>query len=368
MSTPNTEHNPDNEEIAPLIQIRICQPCLDGVGKECHTPTCALYLHRVDLPIARELYEVIEPTTPDTGKAEAQPASEGQQPAEAMPETETPENAAPEQTQGDCNENCERHITCLKRRLTSALTEVERLRTDIAHAVSEGEAYVPEYPWSTRTASEVAWALGQSVKGIELANGDLHKELEKLRAQLSTERAAREQAEKNYKEAQQEIADAIGKAVKEHVERCNAERERDSLATRLAESESREHQAREALEKAKKQVGHAFWICEHLAAEEPINTPREWQAQAGAFASTMEEIERSISAPPSTTVADLRKDRERLDWLETKRWGICNHLNDDAERVWMAWDNDTGDDDGITSHPTLRAAIDAALATTQETK
>jgi hypothetical protein len=42
------------------IQIQICQPCLDGEGAECHTPGCALWLHRVDLPIDPMVYEVIQ--------------------------------------------------------------------------------------------------------------------------------------------------------------------------------------------------------------------------------------------------------------------------------------------------------------------
>lgn len=40
------------------IEITICEACLDGVGRECHTPGCALFLHAVDLPIAPEAYEV----------------------------------------------------------------------------------------------------------------------------------------------------------------------------------------------------------------------------------------------------------------------------------------------------------------------
>lgn len=42
-----------------VIEIAICQACLDGEGSECHTPGCALWLHRVDLPIAAELYTVV---------------------------------------------------------------------------------------------------------------------------------------------------------------------------------------------------------------------------------------------------------------------------------------------------------------------
>lgn len=39
------------------IEITICRACLDGEGDECHTPECALYLHRVDLPITN--YRVV---------------------------------------------------------------------------------------------------------------------------------------------------------------------------------------------------------------------------------------------------------------------------------------------------------------------
>ena len=37
----------------------VCQACLDGEGKMCHTPGCVLFLHTVDLPWTPELYEVI---------------------------------------------------------------------------------------------------------------------------------------------------------------------------------------------------------------------------------------------------------------------------------------------------------------------
>lgn len=42
------------------VEITICEACLDGEGDECHTPGCALYLHSVDLPIAPEMYKVID--------------------------------------------------------------------------------------------------------------------------------------------------------------------------------------------------------------------------------------------------------------------------------------------------------------------
>jgi hypothetical protein len=42
------------------IAIKICEACLDGVGDECHTPGCALWLHSVDLPIDENLYIVLD--------------------------------------------------------------------------------------------------------------------------------------------------------------------------------------------------------------------------------------------------------------------------------------------------------------------
>jgi hypothetical protein len=40
------------------IEIMICEACLDGVGEQCHTPGCALWLHNVDLPIPPDVYTV----------------------------------------------------------------------------------------------------------------------------------------------------------------------------------------------------------------------------------------------------------------------------------------------------------------------
>lgn len=47
------------EPVVRQVLIRICQPCLDGEGSECHTPGCALFLHKVDLPIIPELYHIV---------------------------------------------------------------------------------------------------------------------------------------------------------------------------------------------------------------------------------------------------------------------------------------------------------------------
>ena len=43
------------------IEIWLCEACLNGEGKECHTPGCALFLHdSPGHPIIPELYEVLE--------------------------------------------------------------------------------------------------------------------------------------------------------------------------------------------------------------------------------------------------------------------------------------------------------------------
>lgn len=33
------------------VTLDICEACIDGVGDECHTAGCALFLHSVDIPI-----------------------------------------------------------------------------------------------------------------------------------------------------------------------------------------------------------------------------------------------------------------------------------------------------------------------------
>lgn len=46
-----------------LIAIWICDLCLKGTPKECHTPGCALYLHHVDLPIHESSYKLLTQRT-----------------------------------------------------------------------------------------------------------------------------------------------------------------------------------------------------------------------------------------------------------------------------------------------------------------
>jgi hypothetical protein len=43
------------------VSILLCEACLLGMGSECHTPGCALWMHvSPGHPIMRELYEVID--------------------------------------------------------------------------------------------------------------------------------------------------------------------------------------------------------------------------------------------------------------------------------------------------------------------
>ena len=43
------------------IKITLCEACLQGLGEECHTPGCALFIHNSPgLPIYPALYEVLD--------------------------------------------------------------------------------------------------------------------------------------------------------------------------------------------------------------------------------------------------------------------------------------------------------------------
>lgn len=50
----------DNDIMVKPYVIHLCEACIDGIGEECHTPGCALWLHAVDLPIHRELLTEVE--------------------------------------------------------------------------------------------------------------------------------------------------------------------------------------------------------------------------------------------------------------------------------------------------------------------
>ena len=50
------------------VEMIICQACLDGVGQECHTPGCAMFLHRIDLPFPKDVY--VEVTAASGGDAQ----------------------------------------------------------------------------------------------------------------------------------------------------------------------------------------------------------------------------------------------------------------------------------------------------------
>jgi hypothetical protein len=50
---PGTEVTRDPEIPVHLVQLRLCDPCLDGVGEQCHTPGCSLWIHDAPKPAIR---------------------------------------------------------------------------------------------------------------------------------------------------------------------------------------------------------------------------------------------------------------------------------------------------------------------------
>lgn len=63
----------DAEEFAPVhvVQLQLCDPCIDGEGDECHTPGCSLWLNRPPDIGLRD-----NPSVTITTPAEPQPAPE----------------------------------------------------------------------------------------------------------------------------------------------------------------------------------------------------------------------------------------------------------------------------------------------------
>jgi hypothetical protein len=55
------------------IVIWICEPCLNGEGEMCHVPGCALWMHRVDIPINPGLYTEIDASRDDSDDEASQP-------------------------------------------------------------------------------------------------------------------------------------------------------------------------------------------------------------------------------------------------------------------------------------------------------
>jgi hypothetical protein len=63
----------DAEEFAPVhvVQLQLCDPCIDGEGDECHTPGCSLWLNRPPDIGLRD-----NPSVTIAAAAEPQPAPE----------------------------------------------------------------------------------------------------------------------------------------------------------------------------------------------------------------------------------------------------------------------------------------------------
>jgi hypothetical protein len=49
-----------------LVQLHLCDLCLDGAGGQCHVPGCALWIKSAPDISIRDLVTVIEPDTNDT--------------------------------------------------------------------------------------------------------------------------------------------------------------------------------------------------------------------------------------------------------------------------------------------------------------
>lgn len=61
------ERDESGEYRVHLVQLRLCEACLLGIGSECHTPGCALWLHDPPgMPIHPELYEIVAAPADET--------------------------------------------------------------------------------------------------------------------------------------------------------------------------------------------------------------------------------------------------------------------------------------------------------------
>ena len=59
-SSPETETVPELKRVEMLV----CTACLDGIGEECHTPGCSMFLHSVDLPFPKDTYREVTDFAP----------------------------------------------------------------------------------------------------------------------------------------------------------------------------------------------------------------------------------------------------------------------------------------------------------------
>ena len=65
------EKDSDGYPVVRRIETRICDACLKGIGRMCHTPGCVLCRHVVDLPLMPELYEVLPDRTLEAAQEDA---------------------------------------------------------------------------------------------------------------------------------------------------------------------------------------------------------------------------------------------------------------------------------------------------------
>lgn len=63
-----TELRDDDDYPLHKVTLNLCVACIDGVGDECHTPGCDLWLHSVDIPILAAREQIAAATSGDTGE------------------------------------------------------------------------------------------------------------------------------------------------------------------------------------------------------------------------------------------------------------------------------------------------------------
>ena len=69
--------------------------------------------------------------------------------------------------------------------LPGVLDELERSTID-EKDIARAKTLVPDFPWSEKpTAAQVMWSLSETIKGVEQANVDVHREWEKAKERLS---------------------------------------------------------------------------------------------------------------------------------------------------------------------------------------
>jgi hypothetical protein len=97
-----------------------------------------------------------------------------------------------------------------------------------------------------------------------------------------------------------------------------------------------------------------------MSSDTPLTDAKVFLTRGPGFNSVDPNFARTLERRVSqleAQLAEARKDSERLDWLDEKKADLCE-LNG-----WRAYDltQEAGKIQRVRSHPTTRAAIDAAM-------